>query len=51
MIMHLPPSDIFLVYIPQRNHIPRRKITIMLFFMKPKVSKLNIIMPYGPHKK
>jgi hypothetical protein len=42
--MHLPPSEIFMVYIPQRNCIQRREITIGLFFMKLEVFRLNIIM-------
>jgi hypothetical protein len=50
MIMHLLPSEIFLVYIPQRNHTPIREVTIGLFFMKLEVSRLSIIMPCGPLK-
>jgi hypothetical protein len=49
--MHLPLSEIFLVYIPQRNYTLKREVTIGLLFMKLEVSKLNIIMPFGAHKK
>jgi hypothetical protein len=33
-----------------KNHIPRRKITTLLFFLKLEVFRPNIIAPNGPYK-
>jgi len=49
--MHLPHSEILLVYKILKNSTPRRQIATSLFSLKPRVYGQNIIVPYGPHKK
>jgi hypothetical protein len=34
-----------------KNHIPRKEVATMLFFLKLAVFEPSIIMPYDPHKR
>jgi hypothetical protein len=49
--MHLPQSEISLVYKKLKNRTPKREVTTLLFFLKFGVFGSSITTPYGPHKK
>jgi hypothetical protein len=50
-MMHLPWSEISLIYKSSKNRTPRKEVATLLFSLKLGVFKPRITTPYGPHKK